>query len=217
MVKILPTPKSCEMLEGCLTLPANLSVLDKTFSPLADAFATAFEKMYELPLSRKEGGITLEMDPTLPAGHYVCDFSERMRLLASDVDGMRSAVATALQIIEIKDAALACDRLVIRDYPDKDYRALMVDLSRCWHPFHTLLRYVDVCWILKLKYLHLHFIDDPSYTLPSRAFPKLPTPGRHYTEEQIAELNAYAKARGIILIPEIEGDRKSTRLNSSHA
>lgn len=216
MVKILPTPKSCEALEGCLSLAPSYVTTCETFAPLADAFAEAFEKIHELPLTSQEGGVSLEMDATLPAGHYVCDFSERMRLLASDIDGMRSAVATALQILRTKDGAIVCDRLIIRDFPDKDYRALMVDLARCWHPFRTLLRYVDVCFILKLKYLHLHFIDDPSYTLPSRAFPKLPTPGRHYTEEQIAQLNAYAKKRGILLIPEIEGPGHAKSFNEHY-
>ena len=154
MKPILPTPKSYEILEGKLSLAPAVLAKDERFAPLANAFAQAFEKITDQALARAEGSVTLEYDPSLPAAHYVCDFSETMRLLASDVDGMRSAVATALQLISAKNGAITADRLCIEDYPDKDFRTLMVDLSRVWHPFWTLKHYVDVCFFLKLKYLH---------------------------------------------------------------
>lgn len=37
----------------------------------------------------------------------------------------------------------------IEDYPDKEYRGLMVDLAREWHPFYTLLNYVDLCFFTR--------------------------------------------------------------------
>ena len=217
MKPILPTPKSYELLEGKLSLSPAVLAKDERFAPLAGVFAQAFEKIKDLPLAHDAGGVTLEYDPSLPAAHYVCDFSETMRLLASDIDGMRSAVATALQLISTENGSITADRLCIKDYPDKDFRTLMVDLSRVWHPFWTLKHYVDVCFFLKLKYLHLHLIDDQGYRLPSRAFPKIATPKYHYTQEQIAELNAYAKERGIVLIPEIEGPGHARSLNQSYS
>ena len=60
----------------------------------------------------------------------------------------------------------------------------MVDLARKWHGFSTLLEYVDLCYICKIRFLHLHFIDTQSYTLPSDVLPKAPTEGRSYTREQ---------------------------------
>ena len=92
----------------------------------------------------------------------------------------------------------------IEDYPDKDYRSLMVDLGRQWHPARTLYKYIDVCYMYKVKYLHLHFCDTLLYSFPSKAFPKLNKPGRFYTEEEIKALNAYAKTKGVILVPEFE-------------
>jgi hexosaminidase len=80
----------------------------------------------------------------------------------------------------------------------------MVDLARQWHPFNTLYFYVDLCALYKIKYLHLHFVDTQSYTLPSRKFPKMPTAGCHYSFEEIKILCDYAEMRGVELIPEIE-------------
>lgn len=50
----------------------------------------------------------------------------------------------------------------------------------------------------------MHFTDNQSYTLPSEIYPKLSTPGRFYTREQIQELVEYANARGVELMPEID-------------
>ncbi len=47
----------------------------------------------------------------------------------------------------------------------------MIDLVREWHSARTIYKYIDVCFMLKIRYLHLHFIDDQRYTLPSKAFP----------------------------------------------
>jgi len=113
-------------------------------------------------------------------------------------------MATAFQSICVKNGKIECEKAHIEDYPDKPYRSVMVDLARQWHPFELLSDYVDLCWFYKAKYLHLHFMDTQSYTLPSEVYPKLPTEGRHYTREQIAYLNEYAALRGVEIIPEIE-------------
>ena len=52
--------------------------------------------------------------------------------------------------------------------------------------------------------LQLHFSDDQSYTLPSRRFPALPTPGFCFTEEEIRRINAYALERGVVIVPEVD-------------
>ena len=74
----------------------------------------------------------------------------------------------------------------------------MVDLAREWHPAKTIFKYIDVCFMLKIRYLHLHFIDDQAYTLPSRVLPNLTAYNNSYTFEDIESFRAYAKARGII-------------------
>ena len=92
----------------------------------------------------------------------------------------------------------------LKSSPDCGYRGVMIDLARNWHPFSYLIGYVDMCWLFGIKTLHLHFTDDQSYTLPSEIFPLLSTPGRHYTREELAELDRYAFARGVEIMPEID-------------
>jgi hexosaminidase len=51
--------------------------------------------------------------------------------------------------------------------------------------------------------------------LPSKAFPKL-TSKKHFTYEQIAEMNRYAKARGVLLVPEFECPGHARSLNRAY-
>jgi len=46
--------------------------------------------------------------------------------------------------------------------------------------------------------------DDSAFTFPSKTYPKLTTKGHSYTLEELAELNEYARLRGVTLVPEID-------------
>ena len=175
---------------------------DVSFERCANSFCAYAKKAYGIDFANSTGGILLRQDPSLPKGGYRLECNEEgVFLWASDSDGAAYALATLLQLLQ-PDRTLPC--VTVTDAPDCEYRSLMVDLARRWHPFETLFRYVDICWLYKIKYLHLHFEDYQSYTLCSDVFPKLPTPGRSYLKEQIKQLNDYAFSRNVELIPEIE-------------
>lgn len=147
----------------------------------------------------------MKHDASLAPASYVIDtLEDKIILSAADDEGIGYAIATMLQIITVVIDKFCIARVHIEDAPDKSYRGLMVDLARRWHPASKIFNFIDICFMLMLRYLHLHFMDDQSYTLPSRAFPKLMEQGRCYTREDIEQFCAYAKARGVILIPEIE-------------
>ena len=104
----------------------------------------------------------------------------------------------------------------IQDTPDCSWRGMMVDLARDFHKLPVLYDYVDLCRFYKIRYLHLHFTDDQSYTLPSRAYPALSTPNRNYTEDELKGLMAYAKARGVEIIPEIDVPGHTTSFSAAY-
>lgn len=59
----------------------------------------------------------------------------------------------------------------------KIYGVTLADLARKWHGFDVLLGYVDLCYLNKIKYLQLHFVDDRGWTMPLRTFPAAATKG----------------------------------------
>ena len=201
---IIPTPKSIERVEGYCELPRSIYSENARFLSFAKTFCVSAEKLFGESFSVAESGILLRYDPLLAEKSYTLDTRNEIVLTASSEEGICYAISSLLQMITETDGGLWLAKAYIEDSPDKDYRALMVDLAREWHPAATIFNYIDVCFMLKVRYLHLHFIDDQAYTLPSRIFPELTKYSNHYTHEDIERFNAYAKARGVILIPEFE-------------
>lgn len=203
---IIPTPKKTELCEGTFSFPLSISTEVTEWKGCCTVFAEAFEKMNQLPITQAPGGITLFRDDSLSAQGYRIDTRNGVCLYAAGIEGIRYALASLLLAITIdkKTGEATLDRGVVEDEPDKGYRSLMIDLARQWHPAYTIHHYIDLCYLLKLNHLHLHFIDDQRYTLPSKAFPHITDGNRSYSYEEIAAINAYAKERGIILVPEFE-------------
>ena len=204
---IIPSPKKADFSASCEKISCTgISSVGGAYIGCFAAFASLAEKIYDVNLAFGGDGIRLNSDPNLDKDEYrISVTKDGASIYASGEQGISYALATLLQICEADgDFAIKLPICEISDKPDCDYRTLMVDLARKWHPFNTLLGYVDLCYLYKIKYLHLHFIDTPSYTLPSRAFPKMPTEGRHYSFEEIEALNEYAKEKCIEIIPEIE-------------
>lgn len=205
--KIIPIPKKYTVKEGKISFLPRISCGVKEWQPLVDSFADYMWKLYKMTFAAGEGGIRLELCETMEKESYVLEVEAGILIRAADYQGCRYALATVLQLLDVRSESADClelEKLRIEDWPDKDFRGLMVDLAREWHPYRTLAKYVDACFFYKIKYLHMHFMDDQGYTLPSARFPKLAKPGRSYTPEEIKEFCAYAKARGVVIIPEIE-------------
>lgn len=205
MSTILPTPKLFEESSEKYTFPARICADCAEFSPMLDAFAASMERIHDVCPEIAPGGIAFVKDPSVrPGGYTVTCGEDGIRAAASDAEGIGYAMATLLQLVTVSRSSVVINGAKIDDYPDKGYRAIMVDLGREWHPFDKLLRYVELCFFYKIRYLHLHFCDSKLFTMPTEAFPKMNVPGTYYTREQIAELNAYAAARNVVLIPEFE-------------
>ncbi len=218
MLYMLPTPKSCEVLrEDTHTLPLAIFSDIEEWKDSVDAFRESFRKIFDCPLPKGEpAGILLVKDDTLGVDQYRIDSTEHLVLSASSKEGISYALASALQLLSCCAGELSVPSVRIYDYPDKEYRSFMLDSVSRFHPMDKLLKYVDLCFFYKIKYLHLHFADGAAYAYPSKAFPKLPTPKRHYTREQMAQLARYASARGITLIPEFECPGHANSLNRAY-
>ena len=201
---ILPTPKKTEVFEGISTVDNAIWTEHAPFLESLDVFADAVKRIFSVDVSVAPGGIQVVYDPALADDAYTLDSRDGLVLAASAKEGLLYALATAIHAINVKDGRITCEKAFIEDHPEKPYRTLMVDLVREWIPAHRVLRYIDVYFMQKLNHLHLHLVDDQRFTLPSRAFPLLPTPNEHYTEEDIRSFCEYATARGITLVPELE-------------
>jgi hexosaminidase len=102
----------------------------------------------------------------------------------------------------------------IVDYPRFEYRGAMLDVSRHFFPVATIQRYIDEIALYKVNYLHLHLSDDQGWRIVINSWPNLATiggstavggdPGGYYTQADYSAIVAYAAARYITVVPEID-------------
>ncbi len=205
MIHLIPTPKKYEVTDKKYhAIPCAVYTDVADWADIVEGFCESFEKIFEqaLPVAA-DAGILLVQDGSLAANAYELDSTDRLVIRAATREGVLYGLASALQLVQYHGEELSVQALKICDWPEKEFRSFMIDVGSVWHPFDKMLKYVDLCFMYKINILHLHIADNERYSLPSKAFPKLPSK-RHYTAEQIAELNRYAKARGILLVPEFE-------------
>ncbi|MFI0264424.1 beta-N-acetylhexosaminidase [Streptomyces sp. NPDC017056] len=114
----------------------------------------------------------------------------------------------------------------IEDAPRFGWRGMMLDVARHFLPKDGVLRYIDLLAAHKLNVLHFHLTDDQGWRIEIERHPRLTEAGawrertklghRHsplwddrphggyYTQDDIREIVAYAAARHITVVPEIE-------------
>ena len=216
MPSIIPAPKKLNTIDQSThIIPFAIFTEKREWDRYVNAFCDTFDKGFAKRLTVGiNGGIELVYDESVAENAYRLTTDGAIRIYASASEGLLYGLASALQLCEITDDGIKLQNVEIEDHPDKDYRSIMVDIGREWHPFTKLLKFVDLCFFYKIKYLNLHFADNKLYTLPSKAFPKLCVEGKYYTEEQITLLREYASCRGIVLIPEFECPGHAPVLNT---
>ena len=208
---ILPLPKEVQSAGHSLALTKSSRMFSPNpeLYPLLDLLATELNDITgpSIPVTRENGAaadLTFTIDTTLAQEEYHLEIDRTIAIRGGSYRAVAMAKTTLLQMAFEHDGLLAFPAVRIHDYPDAAYRGLLIDLARQWHPIETVKKLVDLAAFYKIGYLQLHFTDHQSYTLPSAHFPKLPTPGRHYSFEELRDLEAYSQLRGVTIIPEID-------------
>ena len=218
MINVIPTPKRCEIIsEAYHGIATTVCTEVGEWRGALDVFCESVAKIYGVKMTvAEQGGVSLVKDANLSPNAYVLDTTDGVVVRAATSEGALYGLATALQLLEAEKGELSVQSVHIEDAPEKEYRSFMIDAARAWHPFDKLLKYVELCFFYKVKYLHLHLSDTQAYRYPSRAFPKLCREGEYYTFEEIARLNEYAAKRGVTLIPEVECPGHTTLLAEAY-
>jgi len=116
----------------------------------------------------------------------------------------------------------------IDDAPALPWRGGHLDVARHFFPKNVLLNFIDMLAAHKLNRFHLHLTDDQGWRVESLRYPALHEIGSHrprtrighgsdepavydeiphggyYTLADLAEISAYAAARMVTMVPEIE-------------
>ena len=144
MINVIPRPKKVTERDG-KCVPGYVTC-DPRFSSAAQAFDVYRE---ELGIGTGDAGITASYADNIEPGGYVLSCtSGGISLIASDLQGANNGFSTLLQLLFAGGGEVQA--VDIEDAPDCEYRGLMIDAARIWHPFEYLLKYVDLCRYYKL-------------------------------------------------------------------
>ena len=192
-------------------VPENFEVL-KTMLPAVDAPTNSlvFHKDHSVPQE----------------GYRLCCKDGTIHVAASDGSGAFYAVMFLLQLSA--DQGFFTE-VTIEDAPRFRHRGFMLDCARHFWTVEHIKKILDVMAMLKMNIFHWHLSEDQGWRIKIKKYPLLTekgsirksTPlsgdcengprdyteygrGMFYTQEQVKDVVAYALARHINIIPEID-------------
>lgn len=176
-----------------------------------------------------ERAIVLSSDGAdqLPAEGYSIQISPKKITVIGKDAGLFYGVQSLTQLMpEKQNNEISIQSAEINDYPRFKYRGLHLDVSRHTFPLSFIKKYIDLMAQYKLNNFHWHLTDDQGWRIEIKKYPKLTTIGASrngtiighhpgvntdgeaykgfYTQNEVKEIVAYAAARFITVVPEIE-------------
>ena len=133
--------------------------------------------------------------------------------------GAMHGLQTFLQLLQMTSGGFSVPVVSIEDKPRFQWRGLMIDVSRHFMPLNVVKRNIDGMEAVKLNVLHWHLSDDQGFRVESKKLPKLQqlgSDGLYYTQEEIKEVIAYARDRGIRVVPEFDIPGHTTALLTAY-
>jgi len=222
---VIPKPLSDQALSGEFIFSENLvlvsddSLLSSTASLIKDYLDSLLPWPADLANSAAEkGSLRLGINPQLKSEEYNLEILEESIALEG---GSAQAVLLGFQslrqmILALPEGNYNIPCRQIKDQPRFLWRSMMLDCSRHFMDKDFVKRYIDLLALHKMNVFHWHLTEDQGWRIEIKKYPKLTEIGGFrkqadgsiyggfYTQEEVKEVVAYATARGITLVPEIE-------------
>jgi len=135
------------------------------------------------------------------------------KLTAPTTLGTLHGLQTFLQLVDVSADGFAAPAVTIQDKPRFPWRGLMIDSVRHFIPLEVIKRNLDGMEAVKMNVFHWHLSENQGFRVESKKFPKLHqfgSDGLYFTQDEIHELIAYARDRGIRVVPEFDMPGHST-------
>ena len=137
----------------------------------------------------------------------------KVEIFGATYFGCRHAVETLFQLADwdpFTRSHIIADEVRVEDSPAFPHRGVMLDTARHFISVEKIEELIDAMSYSKLNLLHWHVTDVQSFPLvlnshPDMAYYGAYSPDQVYTVETVSELREYGKARGVRLLPEVDG------------
>jgi hexosaminidase len=181
---------------------------DRRIEDAAQRFTARVSGQTGIPIVGGKTALFIDSAPSGVAESYQLDVSpEKAVLSASTVEGALHGLETFAQLIVPGAAGFEVSSVHIEDHPRFSWRGLMIDCARHWMPIEVIERNLDAMAAVKLNVFHWHLSDDQGFRVESKRFPRLQqlgSDGHFYTQDEVRHVIAYARDRGIRVVPEFD-------------
>jgi hexosaminidase len=228
-LNLMPVPASVQRGTGSIRMDTDFSV--KVTGYTEPRLERAVERFRD-QLSRQTG-ILFAAQPAVPvvlvvhtdhAGKPVQEVGEDesyvlevtatgAKLTAPTPLGSMHGLQTFLQLVGVSAEGFAAPVVTIHDSPRFPWRGLMIDSARHFMPLAVIKRNLDGLEAVKMNVFHWHLSENQGFRVESKRFPKLTemgSDGLFYSQEEVRDVIAYARDRGIRVVPEFDLPGHST-------
>ena len=216
----------------CDTLRFNTQNLPNSISAVLPEIAKLYLPDPSLvELMPNNGFITFQqLTGGYPESYSINANTDQIRITYTSESSCFNALQSLFQLITLADDGKRFSIPVsfVKDYPSFSWRGLHLDVSRHFFSVEEVKQYLDLMSMYKFNVFHWHLTDDQGWRIEIKRYPKLTSIGAwrdstienhystfprtwntthyggFYTQEQIKEVVAYAAARQITVVPEIE-------------
>lgn len=227
-INLLPVPKQIVLQSDSLVLSQKFTVsvdadasdtilfkaVNRMYQSLNRKTGLYFEQQYILPSAKNNAATLLIHVDKVASAVIGADESYSIKISATQIllnapntNGALHGLETLLQLVENSSNGFYFPAVVIEDAPRFQWRGLMIDVARHFIPVDVIKRNIEAMAAVKMNVLHLHLSDHEGFRVESKVFPGLQnqgSKGEFYTQAQVKEMIAFAKERGIIIIPEFD-------------
>ena len=232
-LNLMPMPSSVQMGTGSLRIDSSFSVAitghtEPRLERAAERFLEHLKRQTGLLVSlkpAKSAQATLvihtdhaskEIQEVGEDESYVLEVTTAgAKLTAPTPLGTLHGLQTFLQLVDVSSDGFAAPAVTVQDKPRFPWRGLLIDSARHFIPPPVILRNLDGMEAVKMNVFHWHLSDNQGFRLESKRLPKLHelgSEGQFYTQEEIRDVVAYARDRGIRVVPEFEMPGHSTAI-----
>jgi len=230
-LNLMPLPAGAQSGTGSLGVDSSFSVAftghtEPRLERAGERFLRQLARQTGLPLAlmpAKTGKATLviqadhaskEIQEVGEDESYVLEVTATgVKLTAPTPLGAMHGLQTFLQLVDVSPGGFAAPAVTIHDQPRFPWRGLMIDSARHFIPLDVIRRNIDGMEAVKMNVFHWHLSENQGFRVESKKFPKLHELGSdnlYYTQDEIRDLIAYARDRGIRVVPEFDMPGHST-------
>lgn len=231
-LNLMPVPASVQLQTGRLPITNAFSVATKGYADdrLREGIARMTRRLagrtvitfpFDLAVDESKATLVIHCEgagkaiPSLNENEsYSLEITDQQaRLAAPTVVGALRGLETFLQLLRGDREGFYLPGIKIQDQPRFPWRGLLIDVARHFETMEVLKRNLDAMAAVKLNVFHWHLTEDQGFRVESKKFPKLHqlgSDGNYYTQDQVREIIAYARERGIRVLPEFDIPGHST-------